>query len=150
MSVPPTVFFGVWGTAILAWLGLVYKYRNKRDDRIEELASQIRPYNARKNYDRSVSRDILAEAFYDPFKTEDLRKFTNNNNVSVSDYKSEIYEELGNPQWLYWVVKFHIVGTLFTLSGITYWLPWGIVPTQIYLVILYSLLAVSLILYFYI
>lgn len=149
MSVSSTVFFGVWGTSILAWLGLGYQHREKRENRIEELASQIRHFNARNNYDRSINRDTLAKAFYSPFKNKTLKEFAENNNTSVYTYRSKIYGELGNPQWLYWTIKFHIVGTLLAFSGITYWIPGGFLPAQTYLLILYSLLATSVILYFY-
>jgi hypothetical protein len=143
------MFLAAWGPAMLAWLGLGYQYQKKQENRIEDLASQIRDYNARNNYDRSVSRDTLARDFYNPFETEKLREFTNNNSISVNKYESEIYEELGNPQQLYWTIKFHIFGILLTFSGITYWLPWGFVPTQVYLFILYLLLGISVLLYFY-
>lgn len=149
MTLSP-VYFGVWGTALLAWAALSYEHYGKWQSQLEELGDKIRSYNARNGYDQSVGRDDLAQDLRNPRKNNNLRRFAENNNISLNRYKSGLKERVGNPELHYWSVVLHAIGFTVTFSGITYLAPWGLLPAEIYLLIVYGLLMVSFALYWYI
>lgn len=150
MTLSPTVYFGVWGTALLGWAALSYEHYGKWQSRLEELGDGIRSYNARNGYDQSVGRKDLARDLRNPRKNSNLKQFAENNNLSLKQYKSNLKEKVGNPELHYWSVVLHAIGLAVTFGGITFLLRGGLLPAEIYLLIVYGLLLVSLALYWYI
>jgi len=149
VTLSPTVYFGVWGTALLAWAALSYEHYGKWQSQLEELGDDIRSYNARNGYNQSVGREDLARHLRNPRKNSNLRRFAENNNISLSQYKSEFKESVGNPELHYWSIVLHAIGLVVTFSGITYLAPWGILPAEIYLLIVYGIFVASFALYWY-
>ncbi|GAB3679651.1 hypothetical protein GCM10028857_01320 [Salinarchaeum chitinilyticum] len=147
MTLSSTVYFGIWGTAVLAWLTLGHNYRNKREKELTELGDVIRSVNARSGYDQSVGRETLAKQFYHPRKSDKLREFAENNDVSEGEYITELVNEIGRPRRLIWEIRIYLAGLLIAFSGITFGLERGILPAEIYLVVVYALLLVSFGLY---
>lgn len=149
MTLSPTVYFGVWGTALLAWGALSYEYYGKWQNHLDELGDEIRSHNARNGYDQSVGREDLARDLRNPRKNSNLRRFAENNNIPLNKYESELKESVGNSEVHYWSVVFHAIGLAITFGGITYLAPWGLLPAEIYLLIVYGLLVASFALYWY-
>jgi hypothetical protein len=149
VTLSPSVYFVAWTAALLAWGGLSYEYYGKWQSQLGELGDKIRSYNAQKGYDQSVQRKELARDLRNPLKNQNLRQFTKNNNITISQYRAELHENIGNPEWHYWSVVLHIIGLVTTFGGITYLAPWGILSAEIYLFIVYGLFAVSITLYAY-
>lgn len=149
MTLSSTIYFGAWTPALLAWGALSYEYYGKWRNQLEELGDKIRSHNARNGYDQSVGREDLARDLRNPRKNENLRRFAMNNDILLREYKSELYKHVGNPEVHYWSVVLHAVGLAITFSGISYLTPWGILPPEIYLLIVYGLLVASFALYWY-
>lgn len=149
MTLSPSVYFGVWGTALLAWTALSYEHYGKWQSQLEKLGDKIRSHNARNGYDQSVGREDLARDLRNPRKNSNLRRFAENNNFSLSQYESELKESVGNPEVHYWSVVFHAIGLTITFGGITYLAPWGFLPAEIYLLIVYGFLIASFALYWH-
>jgi len=149
VSLSPNVYFGIWGTALLAWAALSYKYYEKWHEQLETVGDEIRSVNARNGYDQSVGRKDLAKDFRHPFKNQNLVEFAKCNNISTDYYVSELRENIGNPKILFWAVCIHSVGFVISISGITYLAPWKIVPADIYLLIVFGFFAISVALYWY-
>lgn len=149
MTLSPTVYFGAWGTALLAWAALSYEHYSKWQNQLEELGDKIRSHNARNGYDQSVGREDLARDLRNPRKNNNLRRFATNNSISFRRYRTELHENVGNPELHYWSIVLHAIGLAVTFSGITYLAPWGLLPAEIYLLIVYGLLVVSFVLYWY-
>lgn len=149
MTLSSTAYFGVWGTALLAWAALSYEYYRKWRRQLGELGDSIRSHNARNGFDQSVSREDLARDLRNPRKYENLRRFAENNNITLSQYRSELHENIGNPEIQYWSVVFHAIGLSVTFGGITYLAPWGLLAAETYLLIVYGLLVGSFALYWY-
>lgn len=147
MSLSSAVYFGVWTPALLAWGTLSYEYYGKWRYQLDELGDNIRSYNARNGYDQSVRREDLARDLRNPRKNENLKQFASNNNMSIEGYESKLHEHVGNPEFQYWAVVLHAVGLIVVFSGISYLTPWGILPAEIYLLVVYGLLVVSIFLY---
>jgi len=149
VTLSPTVYFGVWGTALLAWAALSYEHYRKWQNQLEELGDEVRSYNARNGYDQSVGREDLARHLRNPRKNSNLRRFAKDNNISLSQYKSELKKSVGNPELHYWSIVIHAIGLAVTFSGITYLTPWGLLPAEIYLLTVYGLLVLSFALYWF-
>lgn len=146
MSLSAPAFLGVWGTATLFWLGLLYQYHSKWGEVLEECATNIRSYNARNGYDLSIDREELARDFLYPFHNQDIKDFAENNGISADLYRKELDEAIPKPH-LRWAFLFHILGLIYTFSGISYLTPIGFLsPVQfLYSVVVWFL--VSLVLY---
>jgi len=149
VTLSPTVYFGVWGTALLAWAALSYKYYGEWQIQLEELGDKIRSYNARNGYDQSVSRKKLARHLRNPRKNSNLKKFAENNNISISQYRTDLKQTVGNPEVYYWGAVIHAIGLIVTFGGITYLAPWGLLSAETYLLIVYGLFMISFALYWY-
>lgn len=143
MTLSPAVYFGAWGPALLAWCALSYEYYGKWQNQLEEIGDEIRSHNAYNGYDQSIGRENLARDLRNPWKSNNLRQFAENNNISFSQYKAELHGSVGNFEIWYLVVALHALGLLFTFGGITYLAPWGLLPAEIYLIIVYSLFIAS-------
>lgn len=142
-------YSGIWGTAVLAWLALAYEYYGKWAEELDYLGMDIRSFNAERGYDQSIGREELAQDLRIPYRGEKLREYAKNNGLSVADYESELKENIGNPEYLFWALILHLIGVLYTLAGITYLSPGGILSASTYLVTVYLLLIASLLLYWY-
>lgn len=149
MTVSTPVFVSIWVAGFLAWVSLATQYRSKWRSQLERLASDIRSYNARNGLDQSVRRKTLARDMRNPFRNEQVREFAANNNIVPEEYINELEGALNHPQRLFWAISLHFVILILILSGFTHFMPWGVVPTMVYLPVLYVLLAVSATLYFY-
>lgn len=149
MTLSPTVYFGVWGTALLAWAALSYERYGEWEGQLEELGDDIRSYNARNGYNQSVGREDLARHLRNPRKNSSLRRFAENNNISLSQYRAGLKQSVGDPELHYWSMVLHLIGLAVTFSGITYLAPWGLLSAKTYLLIVYGLFFVSFALYRY-
>lgn len=149
MTVSTPVFVSIWVAAFLAWVSLATQYRTKWRSQLERLASDIRSYNARNGLDQSVRREALARDMRNPIRNEHIREFAENNDIAPDEYVNELEEALNHPKRLFWAISLHFVILILILTGFTYFMPWGVVPTMVYLPALYVLLAVSAALYFH-
>jgi hypothetical protein len=81
-----------------------------------------------------------------PFREKNLRRFAHNNDVRLNQYRGELIDSIDKPT-IFWTLLFHVLGVVFTLSGISYLLPSGILPAPIHLGLVVSLFLVSLFFY---
>ena len=146
MNSPPAIYFSLWGTLLLAWIGLSYKYVEKWNESLVYLGDEIRSFNAPR-YDQSVGRRELARDLRSPWRSANLQKFADNNGITFHRYLAELREHIEDPQRIYWAGIFHAAGVIYALSGITYLLPGGFIPPTIYIGSAYLLFSISLLLF---
>lgn len=148
MTLSSSIFGTLWGTAVLAWLALSYQYKRKRKGKISQLGDEIRSYNARNGYDQSLGREALASDLSIPFiSSHNIRRFAENNGVSVEEYQAELESHTGHPTAISWAIFVQILGVIYTLGGFSYFTEWGFIPPTIYLLLNLVLLGFSFFLY---
>lgn len=147
MTLSLPAYLGAWGTATLFWLGLLYQYQSKWNEAVGSVADDIRAYNARSGYDLSVDKEDLAGDFLLPLRSEHLHQFAENNGISHTTYQRDLRESVEKPQ-LRWGYFLHILGVIYTFSGISYLLPGGFFSPSVFLGSVSILFIVSLSLYF--
>jgi hypothetical protein len=128
-------------------LGLLWQYYSKWDDTVGSVAQEIRLYNARNDLDQSVDKEDLARDYLIPYCDSNLRELAQNNGKDYHSYQTGLHEGVAQPK-LFWAVLFHILGLLYTFSGVTYLLPGGFISGPWFLASVIVLFLVSLGLFF--
>lgn len=143
MTLSTGAYLTFLGTALLFWLGLLWRYYSKWEDTIESLAQEIRLYNARNGLDQSVDKEDLARDYLLPQQDSNLRELAQKNGKDYRSYQSGLREAIEQPK-LFWAVLFHVFGLLYTFSGVTYLLPGGFISGPSFLGSVVVLFLVSL------
>ena len=119
MNITTDVFFGIWGSLLIAWLSLIPVYKSKYDKCRESIAGEIRSYNSRNGYDRSVGKMELASDYLIPFRSARLEKFASYNDTSLKAYNRELRENVGT-SLVIWNILFYSLCLVYALAGVAY------------------------------
>lgn len=147
MTLSTGAFLTFLGTAILFWLGLLWQYFSKWQRTVESVAQDIRLYNARGGLDQGVDKESLAYDYLLPYRDSNIRELTQRNEKDYENYLTELRENVDQPM-TFWTIVFHVIGLLYTFSGVTYLLPGGFVSGQWFLGSIVVLFLVSLAFFF--
>lgn len=143
MTISPTVYWAVWTASFLAWGTLTYQYLDHLRIQRDSLAEEIRSFNARNGIDQSVDKEDLALDILVPLIDGNLVRCASNNGIEYTEYRDDLYENIGRPKVI-WGLIFHILGIVFTISGITAMFPGGFISGGLYLIAVYLFFALSL------
>lgn len=147
MTLSTESFLAAWGTLFLAHSAMLVPYWRKWQAHIADVGDDIRSYNARRGYGQSVGRERLAESYLTPFKSEALDQFTDDIDLSTSEYERQLREHIGKPVLPFIGVVYQAIAITLTVLGLTYFLEGTWVSAELYLFGLGFLFVVSVILY---
>lgn len=132
---------------MLASLGLLYEYRTKWQTIQTNLGDDIVSYNVRNEYGRQMSGMQLAKEYTVPWRGERLFDFAVENGVSIEAYEEELDENIGKPILPIVGIVFHILATLYLISGLTYIISGGFIPSRTFLILGGLFFVISIILF---
>lgn len=120
MKVEPPLFFAIWAGLLTTHVAMFFRILHKLGEYKNEIADNIRRYNARQGYGQSVAKEELAWAYLTPFTSGELRKFAQINDLRLQRYKRELSENVGRRRLPIVGVIYQGAAVIISIAGLTY------------------------------
>lgn len=134
---------------MLGYLQLIHRYRDRWEEYLANLGSEIVSHNIRSGYGRKGRELELGRAYTLPWKSKALEDIADLTHMSVQDYENELDENIGKPILPVAAFAFHIIALIYLISGLTYLTPGAWISPILFFFVAGGFLVIGILLYLF-